>query len=187
MYCGWVFAVLAGTIIPTFIYLTGDVVAAFSAEDSTPESSFQVVLVISIINLALCLAIFVFIYFEVSLTLTSSITMAANLKKKYLAAILKQDCTYFDQINCTELSARLSKETLAIQKATGEKFGQVIFSVGMTVSGMLLGFTTGWSLALAMLIIGPFIFFGFGTVMKVITDGMGENMASYGQSAGYAE
>ena len=67
-----------------------------------------------------------------------------------------------------------------MQKATGEKFAQVIFALGMLCSGMFLGFFSGWSLALAMLLIGPMIAGGFLVFITSVTKGLAETVKSYG-------
>jgi hypothetical protein len=47
-------------------------------------------------------------------------------------------------INYTELSSRLSRETLAIQRALGEKAGQITFAIAMSCAGLAFGFSKGW-------------------------------------------
>ena len=79
-------------------------------------------------------------YFQWSMSLASSVKIGNRIKKKYLAAILRQDCPWFDQINYTELSARVSKEVLSMQRAIGEKLAAVINAYAMSLSGFALGF-----------------------------------------------
>ena len=57
----------------------------------------------------------------------------------------------------------------------------------MTFSGMLLGFTKGWSLSLAMLAVGPIILIGMVFFGASIQKRTGVVMQAYAQSAGYAE
>ena len=63
----------------------------------------------------------------------------------------------------------------------------IIFSVGLTAAGLILGFTKGWSLALAMTAIGPMIIVGLLSFMAVLTASMADRVRSYSASAGYAE
>ena len=81
----------------------------------------------------------------------------------------------------------MSAEIQAIQKAMGEKFSLIIFSFGLAFAGLLLGFIKGWSLALAMTLIGPMIVIGFLVFIFNITKGVAETVKSYSTSAGYAE
>ena len=49
---------------------------------------------------------------------------------------------------------------MAIQKATGEKMGTIIFGMFMTLSGLLVGMTKGWDLALVILGCFPMVSIG---------------------------
>ena len=63
----------------------------------------------------------------------------------------------------------MNRECLSIQRAIGEKFGQIVFSFSMCLSGLSLGFVKGWSLALVICAIGPMFMCGmivFGKAMK---------------------
>ena len=76
---------------------------------------------------------------------------------------------WFDQTNYTELSARISKEVLTIQRAIGEKFAAIINAYAMTLSGFALGFFQGWSLTLSLLGIFPIIGLGMFFFMFALT------------------
>jgi ABC-type multidrug transport system fused ATPase/permease subunit len=76
---------------------------------------------------------------------------------------------------------------MTINKAIGEKVGMMIFSIGMTLCGLVIGIVNGWTLALAMLAIAPMIgicaivFFTAAVTKSVKT------LKAYAQSGGYAE
>jgi len=128
---------------------------------------------------------FGFIYWTILLKFSSKI--ARRTKENYLAAILKQETGWFDSFNYNELSARITKETLAINKAIGENIGLIIVSFGMTICGIIIGIINGWSLALALFAVGPVVgvtamFFG-----KTMESRFSKALKAYGQSAGYAE
>jgi len=57
----------------------------------------------------------------------------------------------------------------------------------MCVSGFLVAFVKGWSLALAMLGVAPIMLIGLGIYGLVQEKGIYEEARQYGQSAGYAE
>jgi ATP-binding cassette, subfamily B (MDR/TAP), member 1 len=92
-----------------------------------------------------------------SILLKFSNTIARRTKENYLASILKQETGWFDSFNYMEMSARITKETMAINKAIGEKVGLIMLTIGMTSCGFIIGIINGWSLALAMCAIGPVI------------------------------
>ena len=76
---------------------------------------------------------------------------------------------------------------MSIQRAIGEKFAQIIFSLTMCISGLTLGFTKGWSLALAITAIGPIFMVGMVVFARAIKGKIMTTIKAYGQSAGYAE
>ena len=156
-------------------------------EAMDPNATHEVIKDIYAIMGIILLILFLSGGLYLALALTASITLAARLKHNYLAAILKQDCTWFDQNNYTELAARISHECSLIQKATGEKFAMVIFSFGMCIVSFAIGFSSAWTLTLALLAMGPFMVIGLGLFLASLTSGMANVVRSYGQSAGYAE
>ena len=94
--------------------------------------------------------------------------IASKIKTRYLKAILNQESAWYDQTNYMELSSRISKEVDAIQNGIGRKYGNIIYSFAMCLSGFATGAYKGWSLALAMLGVGPIMLIGmgiFGSVM----------------------
>jgi ABC-type multidrug transport system fused ATPase/permease subunit len=84
-------------------------------------------------------------------------TITRRTKEIYLNKILVQETAWFDSFNYNEMSARLTKEMMAINKAIGEKTGVINVAIGMTLCGLVIAFVNGWSLALAMVAIGPAI------------------------------
>ena len=113
--------------------------------------------------------------------------MSRRIKERYLTAILRQECAWFDQVNYTELSARISRETLAIQRSLGEKAGAVTLSLCTGISGIVVGLTKGWALTLCILGATPFILTVGGLLNHILTSGTTKNLVAYSQSAGFAE
>ena len=183
---GWFFACLTGVILPSFIWLIGDVFDSF-APDKDPEETRDKVREMFSIMLGLCAGISISATLQSSCLAAASTRIAGRIKTKYLEAILKQESAWFDMINYTELSSRIEKECQSIQKAMGEKFGQIIFSLSMSLSGLTLGFLKGWSLALAICAIGPMFMIGGAVFTASIKTRILQAMKAYGQSAGFAE
>lgn len=92
-----------------------------------------------------------------SLLMTYSYRVAKKVRVAYLEAILSQEIGWFDKNNPQELSARITKETQAIENALGDKYGDVLRSAGLVLSGFAIAFSRGWSFSLALLVLFPFI------------------------------
>ena len=113
--------------------------------------------------------------------------LTIKLKIAYLRAILNQECSWFDTVNTNEMSSRLSKEAVAVNRALGEKMGFIVLSFSMSISGFGFAIYKGWLLSLLLLCAIP-ILGGIGVYMsKVAASGYEVNMRAYSQSAGYAE
>ena len=156
---GWVFTSLTGCVLPSFIWFFGDVFDSFDPDVDPLETRDRIR---QIFYIMIGLSVFGVITstLQYATLAAASSQIAARFKQKYLEAILRQESAWFDMINYTELSARLTKECQAIQRAIGEKYGQIIFSLSMSLSGLALGFAKGWSLTLIMCGIGPIFIFG---------------------------
>ena len=76
---------------------------------------------------------------------------------------------WFDQTNYTELSARVSREVLTIQRAIGDKFACIVNAYANSLAAFALGFYQGWSLALALLGLIPIIGLGNFFFMYALT------------------
>lgn len=153
---GHLFAAITGCAIPTTLLLLGE---SFNKFGPGSTSDDLLVLIKDIVGVMCAIAVGAWITMYLAWMLLSAFgTMVTyRIKQKYLAAILAQECAWFDKTNITELSAKLSRECAAINRAIGEKAGQVTFALALCFSGLVVGMTQGWGLALCMLAIGPFL------------------------------
>lgn len=85
------------------------------------------------------------------------------------------------------MAARIVKETAAIQRAIGEKFGNIVMSIASFFLGYAFAFYWGWKLTLLLLACFP-VMMCTGAVLGIsLQGGMVEQLKAYAQSAGYAE
>ena len=63
----------------------------------------------------------------------------------------------------------------------------IVFSVGLCLSGLTLGFVRGWSLALGIFAMCPVLGTTMGILFSRLMAGAEISLEAYGQSAGYAE
>jgi ATP-binding cassette, subfamily B (MDR/TAP), member 1 len=167
IFSGWVFAFLSGVGAPLFAFFIGDAINEFKPDAEAMEVRSEIrIIFFFILAIGVIVWIFSFLYWMCVLTFANSVAM--RTKQAYLKAILRQEAAWFDLVNYMELGARMEKETLAINKALGEKFGEYIKSIGTLISGLCVGFAKGWSLALCILIIGPFMAVAGGLMQWVV-------------------
>ena len=186
MYIGWVFAFVTGIGLPLFAQFMATIFNSFGPEIKPDEMLKQVQnMFIIMVVVGLAIGVCGTVYWLILLRFSNII--ARRTKESYLEAILKQETGWFESFNYSELSSRITKETVNINKAIGEKVGLVIFAVGMTMCGLAIGIINGWSLALANCAIGPVIGVTAGIFFYLIEGKSAATLRAYGQSAGYAE
>lgn len=81
----------------------------------------------------------------------------------------------------------MAKEVFSIQKALGEKIGMIVFSVSLSVSGVIIALVKGWNYALVIMCAAPFLALATVLLAYRMQSGFREVLAAYSQSAGYAE
>jgi len=168
MYTGWLAACVTGTGLPSFAFLIGDIIDSFGPAtnvDDTVKTVSQMALIFTLVGLA----VLFFSYIMYSFLLLFSERVIKRTRTKYLEAILKQDSSWFDTINPSELSARLSKECASMQKALGEKMGTIILAYSMTLAGLAFSLSKGWSYSLAVMAAFPFLMLSTAFMGKVIS------------------
>ena len=109
-------------------------------------------------------------------------------KNHYLnPTILRQEIAWFDTADPQQLPSRLSRECLAIQTASGEKFAQIVVSVSMSLAGFVIAFIIGWKYALVSLGAFPPILVATFIMTKIMQSGFFQNMKAYAKCGAYAE
>jgi len=85
------------------------------------------------------------------------------------------------------MASKISSECSAIQRAIGDKFGQILQSIGGVVFGFGISFIWGWKLTLILMAFIPLIAVLGAMIGKLFVAGLQQNLKAYSQSAGYAE
>ena len=129
----------------------------------------------------------VFSGLQIALFSTFSERIAFKTKVQYFERCLAQDAAFYDENNPTEMAAKISKETTAIQRGLGDKVGNILMGVVSFTAGFVFAFWWGWLLSLVLLATFPFMVLMAAGLNAAMTSGMLEQMRAYAQSAGYAE
>lgn len=176
-------SIITGLGLPSFVFIFGDIVNVYTDDNNILDA----IRPMCIQFLAIGAAIWATSYCFYALLVIMSERIGKKTRVAYLRAILQQDIAWFDQTNITELSARLSKECQAIQRALGEKMGTIQLSFAMCISGLFFAFFRGWWFSLILLFVFPLLFLNTHLITVAMQSGFTQNLKSYGQSAGYAE
>jgi ABC-type multidrug transport system fused ATPase/permease subunit len=184
-YTGHVCAFICGGAIPTLQIYFAETFDAFQAPDKEEQAQKMLEIFIMMVCIGGAIWLLGYIYWVLLANFAANLTF--RMKKEYLKAILQQECAWFDQTNFTELSSKLARETAAINRGYGEKAGNVSLAFGTFLSGLAVGFWMGWELALALMILVPFISLIAWMFGKIQSESASNALKFYSQSAGYAE
>ncbi|WVQ70592.1 hypothetical protein IAR50_000111 [Cryptococcus sp. DSM 104548] len=90
---------------------------------------------------------------------------AKRLRERYLAAVLRQEIAYFDDLGAGEVATRIQTDCHLVQEGTSEKIGLVFQYLAQFVTGFVLAFVKSPRLAGALFSIFPVIMMVGGIMM----------------------
>ena len=110
-----------------------------------------------------------------------------RIKLDYFKQCLMKDADYFDKNNPLELTAKINKETAAMQNGMGNKVGAVLLACFSLIFGFGFAFWWGWLYTLILLASFPALAIAGVAMSVAMESGTGDSMRAYSQSSGYAE
>jgi len=100
---------------------------------------------------------------------------------------MKQEQGWFDQNNPYQFSTLVQSQLKTIEAGLGDKLGNVLMSLSMFISGLIVAFTTSWKLTLVLLAILPLMAFGVMIMTKAIQNGAKKAEKAYTKAGGVSE
>jgi ATP-binding cassette subfamily B (MDR/TAP) protein 1 len=85
----------------------------------------------------------------------SGIRQIHNLKTNYFKIILKQEQSWFDEINSFELATKVQMQVEQIELGLGDKYGLVVLNFTKILSGLIISFISSWKLTLVVFALFP--------------------------------
>ncbi|XP_068663118.1 ABC transporter B family member 21-like [Aristolochia californica] len=178
MTVGTVAAVANGAAMLLMTLILGNMINSFGQTTDINQLVHEVAKV-SLDYVYLAVGAGVASFFQVTCWVVTGERQAGRIRNLYLKTILRQDIAFFDKETSTgEVVGRMSRDTVLIQDAMGEKVGKFIQLVSSFFSGLLIAFIQGWLLTLIMLSSIPPLAIAAAAMSLVI-----HKMASRGQTA----
>ena len=187
LWIGIIASILTGFAQPAFVLLAGPLLDSFNPLDQGSSDALAKIKQISLIWALLGVGIFIVCYIYFAFLAIVSESVGLQFRVNYLRAILRQEISWFDTADPQQLPSRLSRECLAIQTASGEKFAQIVVSVSMSLAGFVIAFIIGWKYALVSLGAFPPILVATFIMTKIMQSGFFQNMKAYAKCGAYAE
>jgi len=180
-------SIIFGASMPAFMVIFGELIDSMGSSTSADASGFDNLGGSSMIMVYVAAGMFV-------VATVNQITFqlfAENIQHKirivYFKSCLEKDATWFDSNNPNEMASRIGSECKAIERAVGEKIGQILQCISSVFFGFGFSFVWGWKLTLILMAFIPFIAMIGAWIAKAFMGGVSKNLKAYAQSAGYAE
>ncbi|PIA30043.1 hypothetical protein AQUCO_05700032v1 [Aquilegia coerulea] len=137
--------------------ILGQIINIFGGS-SNPSNIVSDVSKVTLMYVYLAIGTAIASFFQVSCWMMTGERQAARIRGLYLKTILKQDTTFFDTETTTEeVIERMSRDTILIQDAIGEKIGKTIQIFSTVYGCLMIAFLKGWFLALVLVCCIPFL------------------------------
>ncbi|KYQ88935.1 ABC transporter B family protein [Tieghemostelium lacteum] len=189
MFIGSLGALANGVSMPAMSIIFGRLMNSFSPE-SFKDPSFDLsdeVTTLALYFVYIGIAVFVCSYVEVTFWVLAGERQSIKCRKEYFKAILKQEIGWYDVSKASELSTRMSSDSLLFQEAIGEKVGNFIHHTSTFVSGFIVGFVNGWQLTLVILALTPLIAAAGAFMTKMMADLTKKGQEAYAKAGAVAE
>lgn len=164
---GVLFSIIAGLLSPAFAIVMGNGISIFDPTSSEEEVREKVQWLIEVVAI-LSSAIWATSYAQYAFMQHAAEKLSYDLREKYLRALMNQEISFFEKQQVEALPSKISEYFSAISLGLGEKFAQIIFSIGTGFGGVFIAFYSGPVYALmcfayAPIFIGIITFFGRNT------------------------
>ncbi|XXG67836.1 hypothetical protein AAC387_Pa06g1090 [Persea americana] len=127
-------------------------------------------------------------FLQVSSWTTTGERQAARIRCLYMKSILRQDIAFFDKETTTgEVVVTISRGTILVQDAMGEKVGKFIQLVSTFIGGFVVAFVKGWLLTLVMLSCIPPLAVAGAAVSIFISKTSSHGQIAYAEAGNIAE
>ncbi|KAJ3014216.1 UNVERIFIED_CONTAM: ATP-binding cassette, sub-B (MDR TAP), member 4 [Siphonaria sp. JEL0065] len=189
---GSVCSIAIGALIPCAILILGDILGgasnvamsgAVTQGPIDPSPLYPTILNFVYFGIAMLFAG----YTSQCLWVLAGENQSRKIRELYLRSILRQDLSWFDMAEEGSLTTRLAQDTALIQDGISEKAGLCLQCVAQFLTGFIISFAKGPTLALVLLASVP-LMAGVGVVMfSALTKLTAKGQDAYAEAGAVAE
>uniref|UniRef100_A0A0N4Z7Z6 ABC-type xenobiotic transporter n=1 Tax=Parastrongyloides trichosuri TaxID=131310 RepID=A0A0N4Z7Z6_PARTI len=110
-----------------------------------------------------------------------------TIRKRYLAAILRQNVAWFDVNNTGALTTKMSDGLDRIKDGTGDKVGILVIYTANFIAGMSVAFAYSWKMSLIMIAFVPIIFLCLSAISVLSKRFVKKESEAYSEAGSVAE
>ncbi|XP_014497738.1 ABC transporter B family member 20 [Vigna radiata var. radiata] len=190
MTVGSLAAAAHGTALVVYLHYFAKIihVLRMDPELGTSHEQFNRFTELALTIVYIAVGVFVAGWIEVSCWILTGERQTAVIRSNYVQVLLNQDMSFFDTYgNNGDIVSQVLSDVLLIQSALSEKVGNYIHNMATFFSGLVIGLTNCWQIALLTLGTGPFIV-AAGGISNIFLHRLAENIQdAYAEAAGIAE
>ncbi|KAL1296520.1 hypothetical protein AAFC00_000029 [Neodothiora populina] len=146
-------SVVGGALLPLMTVVFGGLTTTFTQyfQGGVTEAHFNHELSrYALYFVYLAIGEFVFIYMATAGFLYTGEHIAGKIREEFLAAILRQNIAFFDQLGAGEITTRITADTNLIQDGISEKVGLTMTALATFVTAFIISFIKYWKLTLIL-------------------------------------
>ena len=177
-------AFLEGAAMPGFTYVFGQVLNVVGENGADALTQMHI---LALTMLLIAVGVFILGTAWSALFNITAVKQANRLRRAYFASVLSKDIAWFDQHTPGEIPSHLSVDIDKFQNAIAQKAGTALMNLSQAISGVILGFVSGWAVALIVLAGIPFISAATTILTKSMTKASTSAQDSYAKAGSVAE
>ena len=146
-------AIISGALLPLMTVLFGSLAGTFQGFNlgTTTSSQFTSELAkYSLYFVYLAIGEFMMVYIATVGFLYAGEHISAKIREQFLAAILRQNIAFFDELGAGEITTRITADTNLIQEGISEKVGLTLTAIATFVAAFVISFIRYWKLTLIL-------------------------------------
>lgn len=133
------------------------------------------------------ICVFVCIYYSTVANIYVGEHIAAKIRERYLAAILRQNIGFFDKLGAGEITTRITADTNLIQDGISEKITLTLTALATFIAAFVIAFIKSWKLTLVLMSTVIAITLIMGTGSRIIIKYQKTSLQSYALGGSIAE
>lgn len=183
-------AIIGGALLPLMTVIFGGLTQTFSGyiQGGTSKGHFESELSkYSLYFVYLAIGEFVFVYLATAGFLYTGEHIAGKVREQFLAAILRQNIAFFDQLGSGEVTTRITADTNLIQDGLSEKIGLTLTALATFITAFIVGFVKFWKLTLILTSTVVAIVLTMGAMGGFIVKYNKQSLGSYAEGGTVAE
>ncbi|KAJ4390616.1 GTPase-activating protein [Gnomoniopsis smithogilvyi] len=144
-------AIIAGILVPMMTVLFGGLAGTFQnfTLGRTSQSEFtHETARFSLYFVYLAIGEFVMVYVATTGFLYAGEDISSKIREQFLAAILRQNIAFFDELGSGEITTRITADTNLVQKGISEKVGLTLTAISTFLAAFVISYIRYWKLAL---------------------------------------